>query len=559
MLDTTPRTLPNTAKPGGLAANFSAPPSCGRVPCGLAARLLLALLTVGCVGCSSTRTSLAADDPTGTASTSSEVRQASAVDRLMGPVGRRLRGAEWEQQKQDAADTGATESIPGLNDYLAAEAIYNRGDYPAAEKAFQSLVRARRWEGRSWAERTVDQFRGTKRDAFDPYYAEYGDPVEEDALFMVGECRFLQKRFSWAQDSYGELIERYPATRHLDVVTRRLFTIAQTWMGFPEVSKTGEVNLASAEAVANDPIQASNDFDRPGFFNFTNRTRPVFDTAGRALQALESIWLHDPNGPLADDALMLTANYHLRTNDYVEAARVYQLLREQYPDSPHFKDAFLLDSFVRQASYDGPGYDTQPLEVARQLKETARQLFPELTTEQRERLDAELARIEEAEVADVWHLVEFYERKNNPSGVALHCNMIINRFPSSEYAGRARQKLEKLADNYRGGQTPWWMGGELGETSTSPAPATRMARGDGPQDSMSTSGRPDAPGPAGRSTSAADGERSAAGDANKPQRSRPSLFGQLLRTVEEDPELRPVEPESAGRATTEEPAGRAEF
>ena len=122
-------------------------------------------------------------------------------------------------------------------------------------------------------------------------------------------------------------------------------------------------------------------------------------TAGRALQALQSIWLNDANGPLADDALMLTANYHLQTGDFVEAARVYQLLREQYPDSPHFKDAYLLDSHVRLASYEGPGYDGRALQESRNLRETAQRLFPDLSAEERERLDDELRRIEFSEVA----------------------------------------------------------------------------------------------------------------------------------------------------------------
>ncbi len=485
--------------------------------------LLLLLLVIGSTGCSATRMGLAGDVPQGVARGQSETKRTSAVDMLMGPLGRRVRGAEWEQQKQDAAATGATQGIPGLSEYFAAEKLYESGNYAEAEKSFKALVRARKWEGRSWAERTVDQLKGQKKDAFDAYYSEYGDPVEEDALFMVAECRYHQKKYSWAQDSYGELIERYPATRHLDAVTRRLFEIAHMWMGFPEVTSDGQVNLASADAVANNPKQASKDFQKPSFFNFTSRSRPIFDTSGRALQALESIWLHDPNGPLADDALMLTANYHLRTNDYVEAARVYELLREQYPDSPHFKDAFLLDSFVRQASYDGPGYDTRPLEDARRLKQDARQMFPELTDEQRKRLETELVRISEAEVADLWHLVEFYQRKQNPSGIALHCNMILTRFPDSAYATRARQTLQALADEHRG-ESQWWLQNGLAAPGTASAQESVASDDDGAGSPKGTSG-----------------QAAVKSESKPPSRSKPSLLDSMLRRVEKDPELRPVE------------------
>ena len=168
-------------------------------------------------------------------------------------------------------------------------------------------------------------------------YGQYGDPIEEDALFMVAESQFAQKKYSWAQDSYDGLLEKYPSSRHLDDTARRLFEIAHTWMGFPTPDTKGDVELASEELLKTNPRVGKKDFERPSFFNFTDGSRPLFDTSGRAIQALESIWMHDANGPLADDALMLTANYHLQTGDFVEAARVYQLLREQYPDSSHYQ------------------------------------------------------------------------------------------------------------------------------------------------------------------------------------------------------------------------------
>ncbi len=102
----------------------------------------------------------------------------------------------------------------------------------------------------------------------------------------------------------------------------------------------------------------------------------MFDTDGRALQALRSIWLHDTTGPLADDALMLSANYHLRTGDFTESARLYKLLREQYPDSKHFENAFMLGSHVTLASYQGPSYDGKSLDEATKLKEAALRIFP---------------------------------------------------------------------------------------------------------------------------------------------------------------------------------------
>ena len=101
----------------------------------------------------------------------------------------------------------------------------------------------------------------------------------------------------------------------------------------------------------------------------------------------------------ADDALMLSANHHLRAENYPEAAQDYKLLRDNYPDSPHFKDAFILGSHVTFASYQGSAYDGRALQEARELKQTALQMFGDLTPEQRKRMQEELDLLKIAEEA----------------------------------------------------------------------------------------------------------------------------------------------------------------
>lgn len=220
----------------------------------------------------------------------------------------------------------------------------------------------------------------------------YGDPLEEDALFMLAECQFAQRRYPYAQDSYDDLLNRYPSTRHLDAVTRRLFRISQYWLGFSEdalaAAEKSEIEMAEHVATLDETDTNTLPKRRPSAMavvpNVADRSRPVFDAEGRAIQALRSIWLHDAAGPLADDALMLSANHYLRKGDYIEAARYYRLVREQYPDSPHFKHAYILGSHVTLASYSGPEYDGATLEQAKDLKQTATRLFPDLSEEERQ-------------------------------------------------------------------------------------------------------------------------------------------------------------------------------
>lgn len=369
----------------------------------------------------------------------------ASIDGVMGPNERRLQAASWEQRRQQLQDSGL--KIDGLEEFDAAQRFYDAGEFRAAENAFKALAKQRNRAEKNWMASWKDALSLEKAPAKGAY-GTYGDPIEEDALFMVAECQFQQKRYSWAQDSYGTLLEKYPSTRRLDDVTRRLFFIAQTWLGVPTAApKSNDVQLVDHSDSGN-PFPAIDNLSGPSSWpivpNVTDRTKPVFDTHGRAMQALESIWRHDATGPLADDALMLQATYYQRKGDYIEASRLYKLVREQYPDSTHFQNAFLLGSHVTLASYDGAAYEGGPLTESRQLKETSRQLFPNLTDEQKRRLDAEIKAIENAQAERAWANVQFYLQKQQPASVALYCNQLLHKHPNSPYAKQAWNTLQAI-------------------------------------------------------------------------------------------------------------------
>jgi TolA-binding protein len=429
------------------------------------------------------------------AARTSPLEERASIDGVMGPTERRLHGEEWERRRSEMSESGI--SIEGLVEYEAAQKLYDAGDYATAEKSFKTLARQRGRAGKTWQTRWQEIFAGEKPDSGGAFNG-FGDPIEEDALYMVGECQFAQKKYSWAQDSYGRLLEEYPSTRHLDNVTRRLFTVARYWLQLPgEDSEQGAVQLVEhTEGGDKAPsIKPPGGVSRwPVVPNLADRTRPVFDTNGRALQALESIWQHDATGPLADDALMLQATYYHTQGDYVEAARLYGLVRDEYPDSAHFQDAFLLGSHVTLASYSGPEYDDSTLSESKRLKETARRIFADLSAEQRQRLDEELDRIRDAEVEREWAKVQFYLRKNQPASVALHCNQIINRFPNSKYAEQAAELLQQQQQAVGGmSWVPWrrprgvdGAASEGGGAQVRPVPATTSEESTAPSASPGT-------------------------------------------------------------------------
>ncbi len=296
-------------------------------------------------------------------------------------------------------------------------------------------------------------------DALNPNLLDPRAGFREESLFLLAESRFHQKKYSAAHDNYTELMVDFPSTRHIDRASERLFEIGRYWLDTQDFEAAAQIRPDGVTAVASTTSQGT-----PfGWFaglplvpNVSDRTRPVFDTRGQALQALKTIWLNDPTGHLADDALMLAAATHLERGDSREADRILTNLRKLYPNSPYLEPAFLLGSHVRLMGYQGSHYDQTPLDEAAQLKTSTLGLFPDI--KEKERLQAELADIETARAEREWQRVEFYRKKNLPKAMAVYLNRILARFAGTSHAQRARQELIDLGPEYANGG---WMAQEV--------------------------------------------------------------------------------------------------
>jgi TolA-binding protein len=317
--------------------------------------------------------------------------------------------------------------------YDEAEQLFKDQHYAEAAKLLKPLTKKKQsfWQrARFWSA--------------EPDYREDHNRVREDSMFLLAESYFKQERFADAKDYYELLLKEYPSTRHLNTATKRQFAIARTWLGFPEFATTNDVTPVNLENPRATPIPKKQKPPHSAVLipNLIDKSRPTFDTPGNALDALKSIWMYDPRGPLADDAIMMTASHHVRVGNFSEADRYFSMLREEYPNSPHLQTSFVLGSHVKLMSYQGASYDEKQLEDARQLKESTLRLFPNLPEKQR--LKDELEKIEEARAQRIWETVELYGRKRKPKAQIIHAEELLQTYPKSSYAPKARELLAKL-------------------------------------------------------------------------------------------------------------------
>ena len=173
-------------------------------------------------------------------------------------------------------------------------------------------------------------------------------PLEEDALFMLGESQFFADLYPKAHDTYSLLLKKYANSRHLDVAVQREFAIGRYW----------ERLDAYEHKYAITP-------------NLTDNCRPLFDTFGYAIQAFQNVRFNDPTGPLADDSVMATAIAYFQRGEYESAAADFDLLRKEYPNSEFQKNAHLLGLQAKMRVYRGKFYDPTALNDAGEIAEQA--------------------------------------------------------------------------------------------------------------------------------------------------------------------------------------------
>lgn len=248
--------------------------------------------------------------------------------------------------------------------------------------------------------------------------------IEQQALYQQANCYFFDDNYIDARDQYVQLLEKYPNSGQVDSVIERLWSIAQYWEKHYE----------------HDPHWTLTP-------NFTDETRPWFDTLGHAVKTYENIQLYDPTGPRADDAIMAMAGIYFRTDRFGDADHYYELLRQQYPRSEFQFEAHLLGLQAKLQKYQGPDYDGKPLEEAKVLAKQLRTQFAgRLTLEERNRLKETGAEVARAIVARSMSMAEHYENTGHYGAAKVYYAEVMKKYPDSQLAAEAQTRLAQIAD-----------------------------------------------------------------------------------------------------------------
>ena len=247
--------------------------------------------------------------------------------------------------------------------------------------------------------------------------------LEQDAMFMLAESYFFGARYPKATNAYEKLIRKYPNSPHLDKIITRQFAIARYWEQYEHYNPNWPVT--------------------PNFFD---KTRQLFDTIGRSIKNYENIRLNDPTGPLADDAIMATANSHFLRGRWVDADEQYDLLRKEYPRSDHQFEAHILGLQCKLRKYQGPSYDGAPLDEAKLLvKQLKIQFSGKLDAEQRQRLADVDAQLTKELATREFNMGQHFDNIKEYGSAKYYYAQVMKNHPETPLANQARDRIQALA------------------------------------------------------------------------------------------------------------------
>jgi outer membrane protein assembly factor BamD (BamD/ComL family) len=174
------------------------------------------------------------------------------------------------------------------------------------------------------------------------------------------------------------------------------------------------------------------------------KTKPLLDEEGRALEKLEQVRYNDMTGPLADKALFLAGSVKFFRKDYKEADHYYSQLVEMHPNSPFASQALELAIISKQMSTGGAAYDGRKVAEARRLVDTALRNYPDLVSQKTDFLNRQLFSITMQEAEKDYQVAEFYERTKHPCSAYFCYEVARRRYPGTKYFDLATERMNVL-------------------------------------------------------------------------------------------------------------------
>src|SRR5205085_3998781 len=135
---------------------------------------------------------------------------------------------------------------------------------------------------------------------------------------------------------------------------------------------------------------------------------PMFEAQEEGVEMMYRIQQRSPGSPLAEKALLRTADYYYASADYDLAEDAYGAYVKSYPRSPFVPRVKLRQAYSNLAQFRGLRFDATPVVDAKTQLEAIVQQYPDLAAE--ENIPSILERIDTTFARKLEVTADFYKR-----------------------------------------------------------------------------------------------------------------------------------------------------
>jgi outer membrane protein assembly factor BamD (BamD/ComL family) len=289
-------------------------------------------------------------------------------------------------------------------------------------------------------------------------------PIIQEAMYYRAECMRLQGHYPKAADVYAGLLNKFPNTQYREQCVQRMFDIANFWLDDTRKEMREEKEKEDGKRW----------WVWPRFVSF-EKSKPLLDEKGRAIEKLEQVRLHDLNGPLADQALWMCGIVKMYDENYREADTYFSQIPNRHPESPLAPAALEYAIFCKHMSTGGSDYDGRKTAEARKLVQTALRSYPSLSNDPKKRdyLDRQVQFIDLQQAEKDYKIAEFYRRTGHPGSAYFYYQLVRQRYPETKYARMAEDSWNNLREKLaaKQGDIPA-VGAQPAAPTFSPGPVT---------------------------------------------------------------------------------------
>jgi outer membrane protein assembly factor BamD (BamD/ComL family) len=290
--------------------------------------------------------------------------------------------------------------------------------------------------------------------------------IVQEVMYYYAECLRLQGHLPKAADTYAGLLNKFPNSTYREQCVQHMFDIANRWL-----DDTREAMREEKERQAGKRWVVW-----PRFVSF-EKSKPLLDREGRAINTLEQVRLHDINGPLADQSLFLCGVVKMYNENYRDADMYFTQIYARHPESPLAPKAIELGIQCKHLSTGGSDYDGRKTAEARNMVNTALANYPQLAhnKEMRRFLEDQRTSIDMQQAEKEFNMAEFWRRTGHPGSAYFYYQLVRQRYKDTKYARLAEERWNSLREELEKNRNapPWWSWSTtpLGNPTPAPTPA----------------------------------------------------------------------------------------